>query len=402
MTVRRLVAIVIIFAGVSVAWAILGTSIIVRTRSGYDTLGEQVEELWGAAHVQKAPTVVLSAPGQADWQVGLAASDIDVQLQLEHRRKGLLWYATYDVAFDGHYTLQNPLDQVVTATVLFEFPSSSAIFDDFEFRVQQVKVTPGGKTGHGLTAVVQMDPRDQAEIHIAYKSRGLDYWLYSFADEITTVKDFTLRVNTDFDGYNFPAHTISATEKLRTSEGWELCWQFENLVSDFDVGVEMPSKLNPGPLASRMSYFAPVSLLFFFTVLVVLGAVSGTNLHPMHYFLLGASFFSFHILFSYLVDHVLLELAFVLAAAVSMALVISYLWRVVGRRFALLEAGVSQLVFLVLFSYAFFFEGYTGLVVTIGGIITLAVLMQVTAKVDWAEVFSKKEPPPSGTGGQTA
>jgi inner membrane protein involved in colicin E2 resistance len=164
----------------------------------------------------------------------------------------------------------------------------------------------------------------------------------------------------------------------------------------------MPSKLNPGPLASRMSYFAPVSLLFFFTVLVVLGAVSGTNLHPMHYFFLGASFFSFHILFSYLVDHVLLELAFLLAAAVSMALVISYLWRVVGKRFAPLEAGVSQLVFLVLFSYAFFFEGYTGLVVTIGGIMTLAVLMQVTAKVDWAEVFGKKEPPPVGTGGQTA
>ena len=90
MTVRRLVAIIVIFAGVSVAWAILGTSIIGRTRSGYDTLGEQVEELWGAAHVQEAPTEVLSAPKQADWQVGLASSEIDVQLQLEHRRKGLL------------------------------------------------------------------------------------------------------------------------------------------------------------------------------------------------------------------------------------------------------------------------------------------------------------------------
>jgi inner membrane protein involved in colicin E2 resistance len=74
-----------------------------------------------------------------------------------------------------------------------------------------------------------------------------------------------------------------------------------------------------------------------------------------------------------------------------MVLVISYLWRVMGRRFALREAGVSQFLFLVLFSYAFFFEGYTGLVVTIGAIITLAMLMHVTAQVDWAEVFRKKE-----------
>jgi hypothetical protein len=204
------------------------------------------------------------------------------------------------------------------------------------------------------------------------------------------VKNFCLTVNTDFAEYDFPDHTISASDKTRTSQGWELQWGFTNLVSDFDIGVKMPYKLNPGPLASRMSAFAPVSLLFFFTVLVVLGAVKSVNLHPMHYFFLGATFFSFHLLFAYLVDHVILEVAFIAATVVSMTLVISYLWRVVGHRFALREAGVSQLLFLVLFSYAFFFEGFTGLVITIGSIITLAMLMQITAKVDWTEVFGKK------------
>jgi inner membrane protein involved in colicin E2 resistance len=111
----------------------------------------------------------------------------------------------------------------------------------------------------------------------------------------------------------------------------------------------------------------------------------------MHYFFLGASFFSFHLLFAYVVDIIPLGLAFVMAAVVSLALVISYLWRVAGKRFALREAGVSQFLYLVLFSAAFFFEGYTGLVITIGAIITLATLMQVTAKVDWSEVFRKEK-----------
>jgi hypothetical protein len=322
--------------------------------------------------------------------VELESSEIDVDLGLQHRRKGLLWYATYDVAFDGAYTFRNSLDAPATASVLFEFPTTSAIYDDFEFRVGDVYVTPQGDTGRGPRGMVEVGPGEEVEAHIRYKSRGLDSWLYSFADEITTVKNFALTVRTDFDDYNFPAHTISASTKTPTSDGWELAWRFENLVSDFDVGVEMPHRLNPGPLASRMSYFAPVSLLFFFTVLVVLGAVKGNSLHPMHYFFLGASFFAFHILFAYLVDHVVQELSFVIAAAVSMALVISYLWRVAGWRFAVREAGVSQLLFLVLFSYAFFLEGYTGLVVTIGSILTLAVLMHVTARVRWAEVFGKK------------
>ena len=47
-------------------------------------------------------------------------------------------------------------------------------------------------------------------------------------------------------------------------------------------------------------------------------------------------------------------------------------------------------MFLVLFSYAFFFEGYTGLTVTIGAIVTLFVLMQATARVDWGAVFAAR------------
>ena len=42
------------------------------------------------------------------------------------------------------------------------------------------------------------------------------------------------------------------------------------------------------------------------------------------------------------------------------------------------------------FSYAFFYEGFTGLAVTIGAIITLFILMQVTARINWSEVFAAK------------
>lgn len=390
MTFRRLVAIVFIFCCVTLAWVILGTSLISRSSSGYDLLDRQVQGLWGGPHIQKAPQVYIVDDKGDEIAIELTSSNITVDLQLEHRRKGLLWYATYDVNFEGDYTFENPLSEAATGNVYFTFPSHGTIYDDFEFRIGKVEITPRGDTGNGLQAELELAPKEREEIHIAYKSRGLDWWSYSFSDQITTVQNFSLTVNTDFDQYNFPENSISASTKTKTPQGWELAWNFENLVSDFDIGIEMPTKLNPGPLASRMSYFAPVSLLFFFTVLVVLGAVSGNNLHPMHYFFLGASFFAFHLLFAYLVDHLLPGFSFIIAASVSLLLVISYIWRVKDRRFAIRQAGLSQFLFLILFSYAFFFEGYTGLVVTIGAIITLAALMQITAKVDWVEIFQKK------------
>jgi hypothetical protein len=88
------------------------------------------------------------------------------------------------------------------------------------------------------------------------------------------------------------------------------------------------------------------------------------------------------------VDHVSIHLAFVISSIVSVFLVVSYLRLVVGMRFAALEAGGAQLIYLVLFSYAFFFQGYTGLAVTIGAIITLFVVMQMTGRIRWSEKFA--------------
>ncbi len=68
----------------------------------------------------------------------------------------------------------------------------------------------------------------------------------------------------------------------------------------------------------------------------------------------------------------------------------SYLRLVAGAEYAILRAGLAQLVFLVLFSYAFFFEGYTGLTVTVGAVLTLFLMMQLTARLDWGAVFARR------------
>src|SRR4030095_13073139 len=92
--------------------------------------------------------------------------------------------------------------------------------------------------------------------------------------------------------------------------------------------------------------------------------------------------------------------SFVICSLVSVFLVVSYLRLVVNMRFALLEAAGAQFVFLVLFSYAFFFQGFTGLAITIGSIITLFVVMQVTGRVNWGEKFRQIPRPKQVQGGE--
>jgi inner membrane protein involved in colicin E2 resistance len=154
----------------------------------------------------------------------------------------------------------------------------------------------------------------------------------------------------------------------------------------------MPQKLQPGPLAGRISFFAPVSLFFFFFLIFILSTLRGIDLHPMNYFFLACAFFAFHLLMAYLVDHVSIHVAFAAASLVSIALVVSYLRLVVNARFAVVDAGLAQLIYLVLFSYAFFFEGFTGLAVTIGAIVTLFVVMQMTGRIRWDEKIAAQRP----------
>jgi inner membrane protein involved in colicin E2 resistance len=161
------------------------------------------------------------------------------------------------------------------------------------------------------------------------------------------------------------------------------------LLTGYDLGLKMPDKLNPGPWVSKVTFFAPVSLFLFFFILFVFTTIKGIRVHPMNYFFIGAAFFSFHLLLAYLVDHISVDLAFAISSVVSIFLVVSYMRLVVSSKFAFVEVGLSQLIYLILFSYTFFFDQYTGLAITILCILTLFVMMQFTGRIDWSDVFRK-------------
>ena len=406
--VKRIVAIILIFLCTSVAWGILGATIFTRTYSSDDRLSDRVVSIWGAPQRQTPPsasfeqlvpkttetvvngkTVTQTVKESVTVPLLLEASRVDVSLALDHRQKGLLWYSTYKVAFSGVYTFRNPSDKKQEVNFKLDYPASQAIYDDLVFTVDDapVALTNEQKAAHATAAV---GPGQAATLRVAYNSQGLDEWRYGFGGDVAQVKDFVLRMRTDFDGIDFPENALSPSEKRETGDGWELEWAYKNLVSGFEIGMTMPEKLQPGPLAGRISFFAPVSLFFFFFLMFIITTMRGIELHPMNYFFLAAAFFAFHLLLAYLVDHVSIHVAFVACSAVSIFLVVSYLRLVTGMRFASGEAAFAQFIYLVMFSYAFFFKGFTGLAVAVGSIITLFVVMQLTGRVNWAEKFAPK------------
>jgi inner membrane protein involved in colicin E2 resistance len=402
--IKRIAALVFIFVCTSIAWAILGSTILARTYSPLSgELKSRVAASWGTAQEQSPPTAsyqhvetrlvtdkkaVKEIKTTSTVPLSLESSKIDVGLDLAHRQKGLLWYSTYAVGFQGDYSFTNTSGGPQDVTFYLSFPSQQAVYDDLAMSVDNQPI-PVKNAGPGVQGTAQVAPGKTSVLHVGYRSQGLDSWRYKFGDGVSQVHNFTLAMHTNFKDIDFPENTISPTEKHETGNGWNLAWTYKNFVSGYEIGLAMPEKLQPGPLAGEISYFAPVSLFFFFFLIFIITTLRGIDLHPMNYFFLATAFFAFHLLLAYLVDHVSIHLAFGICSLISISLVVSYLRLVVGIRFAALEAGLAQLIFLVLFSYAFFYKGFTGMAITIGSVLTLFVVMQMTGRIRWEEQFAK-------------
>lgn len=384
---KHIIAISFVFLCASLAWVALGATVQYRTHSQDDKLLKSVHQLWGSPQVQQAP-VAYWLEEDHRHPLPLHSSRIDVDLKLDHRRKGLLWYSTYRVGFAGDYIVENLTDEPRDLFFDFSLPSPEAVYDGFSLVVGARTIRPLPIDDGHLSHPFRLEPGASERFRISYAAQGLDDWWYRFGAEVSQVYDFELMMHTDFAAIDFPLNSMAPTDKQQHTTGWTLAWRYGELFTGVNIGMAMPQKLNPGPWVSKVCFAAPVSLFLFFFLLFVFATLKEIKLHAMHFFFLAAAFFSFNLLLAYLVDHVSLYTAFAVSSLVSVFLVTSYLRQVVNARFAFVEAGIAQLVYQVLFSSAFFFEGYAGLAITALGITTLFAAMQLTGRLDWERAFS--------------
>lgn len=407
---KRIFGLIFIFICTSIAWFILGGATSARTHEQDLKLRGAVGQLWGTAQTQSAPaayyktykekqiktvigseTVVETKTETKVHALSLEATDIAVAFDLVHRKKGLLWYPTYRVHFSGTYQIKNPTE--IERVVYFEytFPTTDGVYDNFKLVVDGEKVKELKPSAGVIMQPVSIAAGQVKSVQVGYSSQGMDEWWYVFGHSVSHIRNFRLTMNTNFDRIDFPDNGISPTTKEKTDTGWKLVWQYDDLISGIQIGMLMPEKVNPGPFVSRVTFFAPVSLFLFLFLMFIITTLQNIKIHPMNYFFICAAYFSFHLLLAYLADHIDIHLALIIASVVAIFLIISYMRLVVGARFAFLETGISQFVYLVLFSYTFFWTGYTGLAITILCIITLFIVMQLTGKIDWAAQFASSK-----------
>ena len=388
MSARRIVAVGLIFVAACGGWWILGTATAVRSTDFFKRLNSQVENLWGRPLVQQAPSFGVQIPGAEQVRYLMpSTSDIRVELDTDYRKKGLMWYPTYICSFDGSYTITNQEEVAQKVRLHFDFPGKGATYDNFSMEMDQEGLDIPINTEEGVSEILELGPNASREFRVTYRTRGIKDWRYKMDPNVGRVKGLNLVVQTGFKDIDYTEGSLSPMSAEEAGVGMALTWAATDLITKEDIGIIIPEKLNPGPLTSRITFFAPVCLLFFFILVATINVLYKIDIHPMHYLFVAAGFFAFHLLLAYMVGIVNVHVSFIISAVTSVVLVTTYLSAALKGKLPWKVAATGQLFFLVLFSYTFFLKGTTGLIVAIGSVVTLAALMRVTAGVDWNEVF---------------
>src|SRR5438445_791599 len=159
--IYRLLAVAFIFVATSIAWAILGGTILARTNTSDERLRSRIQSVWGVPQIQQAPlgeffvaipsqrvvadggtTKSVETTTQERHSVVPSSSDLAVGLDLEYRQKGLQWYSTYKVDFRGDYEFRNPDTAARKFRLTLRFPAAQAVYDGLQFVLDGRPVAP--------------------------------------------------------------------------------------------------------------------------------------------------------------------------------------------------------------------------------------------------------------------
>jgi hypothetical protein len=353
----------------------------------YNALAEQ-------AYQQQADTLyamnVAPAAGQITVPGGYPmqaprTTNAAVDLTVRYKQQDEVYLTTYDAAFKGDYEFANPNEEYPSRIVLtFPFPPNVNTLSNLTMLVAGKEATNTRTTMKGITWAGWFKPGESKTIHVEYEAQGIDDYSYA-VDHDRLNQFFRLVANVHgIDRLELPNDCLRIREQKRTADGFALTWFHKGLVTSRDILIDLPDKEPELSLASRLEKYAsrfallcrtaPIFALLFVVALALSSRVGAPKLTVEAHILLALGFLLFYPLFIFTAGFAGVAKAFGVSVAVITALKLLYAWRSAGFgaawRVLLLSA-----VFLGLFSYGILHARWTGLLLSIGGIVVVAFFM---------------------------
>jgi inner membrane protein len=161
-------------------------------------------------------------------------------------------------------------------------------------------------------------------------------------------------------------------------------------IDDSAFGINLLMPMDGYQKASRSLKYAILLIALTFMIFFFIEIMNNKLLHPFQYILVGLALCIFYALLLSFSEHMTFNLAYILAAVLTMGLIFLYTRSILGDR--KLTFLIGSVLFIL---YAFIFtiiqlEDYALLMGSIGLFVALAIIMYYSRKIDWYHTGIKK------------
>lgn len=376
----------LVFFPLLAGWVVLADRLDTRTHKAMYNQLNSVKQIWGGNLAQPMPSVRYKGFGSDVSTLSkgeIHASDISVTLEMDYRKKGLVYYTGYNAKFIGNYTVHNSENDKIYLSFIFPYPTRQG-----EGVLQNVKLLVNGEQDIEDTEYQSnlalwtglLGPSESLNFTVQYDGRGLDQFEYGF-EPGKQINNFTMTV--DVQGakeLDYAESTMPPTEPSQETElGKILVWKLDKALTQLNIGVILPDKLNIEKQLFAMTYRAPV---FFILFLMTLAAIIRLSAEPLKFIpiaMTSIAYFFFYPLFAYLVMYLGLILAFIISFGSIGLLIFNYIRILYGLKKAF-SVIVAYVFYLGITSIAALLPTYTGLILIIEGVVLMGIIMQVLSR----------------------
>ena len=375
----------LIVAPLLLIWAALMTRLETRTYFATQRQRTRVQQIWGGDLEQPMPSIRYKNFGSdvaALTRGDIANSNVAVTLRLDYRKKGLAYYTGYNAEFTGKYTVRNPQKEKIYLSFIFPYPMQQG-----EGILRDVKMTVNGSEDAANTEYQQnlalwtgvLDAEQPLEFVVEYVGRGLNHFIYGF-EPGAQINQFSMTMNViGARNVDYPVSTMTPTTTEQTADGRKLTWTLDRSLTELNIGVILPDRLNVAQQIRVMTFRAPAFFLLFLVSICLILKLTGRPLAFVKIAALCVAFFLFYPLFAYLSMYMAVWLAFSLSFGILGGLIFNYARILDGLR-AAVAMTLAYAFYSGIPSLAALFPAYTGLILVIEAVALLAIVMQVLAR----------------------
>jgi hypothetical protein len=329
--------------------------------------------------------------------VNIDSTEANVVLTVGYRQAENAYVTTYEAAFDARYAIRAPSveREGVRIAVAFPFPNGCTAISGPKLLVNNEQ--DEDRTSYsiaGIRWVGWFKPKETKVIAISYTARGEGSYRYALDKNrlskkfrfLVTVKGLEPGHQVEIPGDSLQPNPQSLTASSRPAPpAVQYLWDHDGLLTTKDIIINFPAKESPTAVAERVGAnaakllpvvrFAPLFLILYVGALMLTGLPRTDHRYMAEtLILLGLAFIAFYPLFIFLAAYVGQALALGLALGLIVILTGVYALMNGGQSLAA-RVAVFQCVLLGAFTYGLLDPAITGLMITLGIVILVALFM---------------------------